>query len=78
LVARVELPSFVYAITDVLGLGEYDVIYTLSEGTAGEGDDEDGILFGAWSAEGDSVALVFGAWSAVAVPYEPEEDTWSG
>jgi hypothetical protein len=74
-----QLSSFVYSVTDMLGLGEFDVIYTVTEGggDGGGGEDLDGILFGAWSAAGESVGLLFGTWSGVAVEYEPVEKTWS-
>jgi hypothetical protein len=75
-----NLPNFAYGVRDLSGLDEYSVIFAVSPASLtapGEGEDE-GVLFGAWSAEGDLVALVYGSWSGTALQYAPQLEAWGG
>lgn len=74
------LPSLACSVQDLSGLDAYSVIYAVSPAsvTAPGGGEMEGLIFGAWSAEGEVVALVFGAWSGTATQYEPQLEAWSG
>ena len=72
------LPDHVLAIRDLSGFGELDVLYVVSGG-AGDGGSVvvGGVLYGAWSGEGELEDLVYGDWDGVAVRRDADYGRWT-